>query len=42
MSEEVAFISFLYFYILYGMVIILWLSDENQEPGQTFLVYKSE
>ena len=40
MLEEVAFISFLY--ILYGLVIILWLIDENQELGQTFLVYKSE
>ena len=39
MLEEVASASFLSFYILYGFVIILWLTDENQELGQTFLVY---
>ena len=39
MLEEVAFVSFLSFYILYGLVIILWLTDESQELGQTFLVY---
>ena len=42
MLEEVAFISFLFFCVLYGLVIILWLTDENQELGQTFLVCKSE
>ena len=35
MLEEVAFIIFLSFYILYGLVIILWLTDESQELGQT-------
>ena len=39
MLEEVAFISFLSLYILYGLIIILWLTDESQELGQTFLVY---
>ena len=29
MLEKVAFISFLSFYILYGLVIILWLTDES-------------
>ena len=42
MLEEVAFSSFLSFNILYGLVIILWLTDENQELDQTFLVYRSE
>ena len=31
MLEEVAFISF-----LFPLVIILWLTDESQELGQTF------
>ena len=39
MLEEVAVISFLSFYILYGLIIILWLTDESQELDQTFLVY---
>ena len=39
MLEEFAFISFLSFYILYGLVIILYLTDESQELGQTFSVY---
>ena len=39
MLEEVAFVSFLSFYTLYGLVIILWLADESRELGQTFLVY---
>ena len=39
MLEEVAFISFLSFYILCGLVIILWLADESQELSQTCLVY---
>ena len=39
MLEEVAFTSFLSFCILYGLVIILWLTDGSQELGQTFTVY---
>ena len=39
MLEEVAFISFLSFYILYGLIIILWLTDESQEIRQTFSLY---
>ena len=41
MLEEVAFVSFLSFYrrYRYGLVIILWVTDESQELGQTFLVY---
>ena len=39
MLEEVAFINFLSFYTLYGLVIILWLTDESQELGQIFSLY---
>ena len=39
MLEEVTFISFLSFYILYGLVIILWLTDKSQELGQTFSLH---
>ena len=39
MLEEVAFISFLSFYILHGFLVILWLTDESQELGQTFSLY---
>ena len=41
MLEEVAFISFLSFYILYGFVVILWLTDESQELGQRFSFYRT-
>ena len=39
MLEKVAFISFLSFSILHGLVIILWLTGESQELGQTFSLY---
>ena len=39
MSEEVAFISFLSFYILYGLIKISWLTDESQKLGQKFSLH---
>ena len=39
MLEEVAFISFLSFCIMYGLVIILCLTDESQELGHKFSLY---
>ena len=39
MLEEVAFINFLSFCIMYGLVIILWLTNESKELDRTFSVY---
>ena len=39
MLEKAAFINFLSFCILYGLVIILWLTNESKELDRTFSVY---
>ena len=39
MLEKAAFINFLSFCILYGLVIILWLTNESKELDRTFSAY---